>query len=304
MTSGPMIDVRGVTRHYGPVRAVDGVDLTVDRGIIFGLLGHNGAGKSTLFRMLLGLERPTAGEIRLDGVLLGDRDGRVVRRHIGYVPEQVVLYDNLTGLETAAFFARLKGVPVSECAAALERVGLGSAGRRRVGEYSKGMRQRLGLAQALLGSPRVLFFDEPTTALDPEAVRAFYDLLRSLKADGVTVVLSSHSLAEIQDRVDRLAIMVSGRVRVTGTVAELRDRVDLPLNMRLTTRSGAHDSIRALLIELAVTDVVTAGGAISFRCQRSAKMTVLNALALKRDEVLDLDVQEPSLEDVFFGVAD
>ncbi len=215
-----------------------------------------------------------------------------------------MLYDNLTGLETLAFFAALKGVPASACSSALERVGLGGAGRRRVGEYSKGMRQRLGLAQALLGSPRLVFLDEPTTALDPEAVRAFYTLLRDLKADGVTVLLSSHSLAEIQERVDRLAIMVAGRVRVAGTVQELRDHVDLPLAIHLQIRPGSIASIRALLDGLPVTDVEAAGDSLRVRCPREAKMAVLAALAPRRDDVLDLDVREPSLEDVFFGVAD
>jgi Cu-processing system ATP-binding protein len=254
--------------------------------------------------MLLGLERPTTGDIRIDGVPIDGRDVRSVRRRIGYLPEQVVLYDNLTGLETLAFFAALKGVPTNACPTALDRVGLGAAGRRRVGEYSKGMRQRLGLAQALLGSPRLLFLDEPTTALDPEAVRAFYGLLRELKADGVTVVLSSHSLAEIQERVDRLAIMVAGRIRVSGTVQELRDHVDLPLTIHLRIRAGSFESIRALLDGLPIADVEAAGDSLRCRCPREAKMAILAALSPRRDDVLDLDVREPSLEDVFFGVAD
>ena len=304
MTAGPMIDLQGVRRHYGAVRAVDGVDLAIERGVIFGLIGHNGAGKSTLFRMLLGLERPTAGRILIDGTPIDGGDVRAVRRHVGYLPEQVVLYDNLTGLETLAFFARLKGVPATACQAVLDRVGLGAAGRRRVDQYSKGMRQRLGLAQALLGSPRVLSFDEPTTALDPEAVRAFYGLLGELRANGVTVVLSSHSLNEIQDRVDRIAIMVAGRVRATGTVQELRDHVALPLTLRLTVRPGAGDAVRRALEGLPVTDAEGEGETLRVRCSRQAKMTVLAALAQRQDDVLDIEVLEPSLEDVFFGVAE
>lgn len=303
MSTGPIIQVQGVTRHYGAVRAVDGVDLTIERGVVFGLLGHNGAGKSTLIRMLLGLERPTSGQIHIDGVAVDDGHIRAVRQRIGYLPEQVVLYDNLTGLETLAFFASLKGAPRSACAAALERVGLGAAGRRRVGEYSKGMRQRLGLAQALLGSPRLLSLDEPTTALDPEAVRAFYTLLRELEADGVTIVLSSHSLSEIQDRVTRLAIMVAGRVRVSGTVAELRDHVALPLAVRLTVRPGSAAAIRGSLNGIPVSDLESTDERLVFRCPRDAKMSVLAALAARREDVIDIDMQEPSLEDVFFGVA-
>lgn len=304
MTRDPMIELRGVRRHYGSVRAVDGVDLAIARGVVFGLLGHNGAGKSTLFRLLLGLERSTAGEIVIDGTSIARGDTRAVRRRIGYLPEQVVLYDNLTGLETLAFFAGLKNLPTSTGPRALERVGLGAAGNRRVGEYSKGMRQRLGLAQALLGTPRLVFLDEPTTALDPEAVRAFYALLGDLRSDGVTVVLSSHSLIEIQDRVDRLAIMVAGRVRVSGTVPELRERVALPLTLRVAVRSGAGSSIRSLLESLPVSEVGASGDVFRFRCPHTAKMPVLAALTAQREEVLDIEVQEPSLEDVFFGVAE
>jgi Cu-processing system ATP-binding protein len=304
MTSAPMVEATGVRRHYGSIRAVDGVDLVVKRGVIFGLLGHNGAGKSTLLRLLLGLERTTDGQIRIDGSAMDRHHLREVRRRIGYLPEQVVLYDNLTGLETLAFFAALKGVPASACPAAIERVGLGPAGRRRVGEYSKGMRQRLALAQALLGSPQLLFLDEPTTALDPEAVRAFYVLLSQLKGEGVTIVLSSHSLAEIQDKVDELAIMVSGRVRVSGTVDELRDHVNLPVTITVTTHRGCAAAVRASLDELPVTILEISVDKVRLRCRRDVKMLVLSALASRRDAVLDLDLREPSLEDVFFGIAD
>ncbi|MFP5401433.1 MAG: ABC transporter ATP-binding protein, partial [Gammaproteobacteria bacterium] len=163
----PVIVARGVRKHYGSIHAVDGVDLEVRAGELFGLIGHNGAGKSTMFKMMLGLIPATAGELRIDGAQVEGGDFRAVRRKIGYLPENVVLYDNLTGTETLDFFARLKGVSPANNAALLERVGLIHAAKRRVREYSKGMRQRLGFAQALLGKPRILFLDEPTTGLDP-----------------------------------------------------------------------------------------------------------------------------------------
>jgi Cu-processing system ATP-binding protein len=299
-----MVSVENVVRHYGLVHAVDGVDLRVERGEVFGLIGHNGAGKSTLFRLMLGLERATSGRLTIDDVPVSGRGFRAVRRRIGYLPENVVLYDNLTGLETLRFFAKLKGVPASACVPALARVGLDHAGPRRVGEYSKGMRQRLGVAQALLGTPGLIFFDEPTTGLDPEAIRAFYALLGDLKAEGVTVILSSHSLAEIQERVDRVAMMVAGRVRALGSVPELRARVALPMTFRLTTRQGAAASVREALGALPVSDIDEAGDQIRFRCAREAKMSVLAALAARPDAVLDVELREPSLEDVFFGMAD
>ena len=299
-----VIAVRGATRHYGAVRAVDGVDLAVQRGELFGLIGHNGAGKSTLFKMMLGLIPATAGDIRIDGAAVTGSGFRAVRRKIGYLPENVVLYDNLTGLETLHFFSRLKGAPAGECAPALARVGLTHAARRRVREYSKGMRQRLGFAQALLGRPQILFLDEPTTGLDPEAIREFYAILRGLKAEGVTMILTSHILAEIQERVDRLAIMAAGKVQAIGTVQALREEMDLPLWFRVKIAREDFETVRAVLGHLPVTAVEARDDHVAVQCRRESKMLVLGALASLNGKVLDLHVHEPSLEDVFFGFSD
>jgi len=145
------IRLAGVRKAFGAVQAVDGVDLTVAPGEVFGLIGHNGAGKSTLFKLMLGLLKPDAGRVEVAGAAVGGGGWRAARQRIGYLPEQLALYDNLNGLETLRFFARLKGAPLPQCEALLQRVGLGAAAHRAVHGYSKGMRQRLGFAQALLG---------------------------------------------------------------------------------------------------------------------------------------------------------
>lgn len=300
----PIIRVRGVVRDFGAVRAVDGVDLDVSGGELFGLIGHNGAGKSTLFRMMLGLLAPSRGEIRIDACPSTSRGFRAVRRRIGFLPENVVLYDNLSALETLQFFARLKGVDPSGCAALLARVGLAGTGRRRVREFSKGMRQRLGFAQALLGRPRLLFLDEPTSGLDPEAIRHFYATLRALRAEGVTVVLSSHILAEIQDRVDRLAIMARGRVQAIGSVRALRERVDLPVRFEVRVSAADLASVREALGHLPALSVATNDDHVAVECRPDAKLAVIAALARLGDRILDLSVREPSLEDVFFGISE
>lgn len=299
-----VVVARGVTKHYGAVHAVDGVDLEIGRGELFGLIGHNGAGKSTLFKMMLGLIPLSAGHILIDGAPVGGRGFRAVRRKIGYLPENVVLYDNLTGLETLQFFSQLKGSPASDCVAALERVGLSDAARRRVREYSKGMRQRLGFAQALLGSPQILFLDEPTTGLDPEAIREFYAILRMLRADGVTMILTSHILAEIQERVDRLAIMASGRIQALGTVQQLREQMDLPLWFDIHIDAAHFDAVRETLGHLPVSAIEARDGHVAVQCRRESKMAVIEALAALNGRMLDLHVREPSLEDVFFGFSD
>jgi len=297
----PVIVARGVRKHYGPIHAVDGVDLEVRSGELFGLIGHNGAGKSTMFKMMLGLIPLTAGEIRIDGAPVPGSDFRTVRRKIGYLPENVVLYDNLTGTETLDFFARLKGVSTANNAAVLERVGLMHAAKRRVREYSKGMRQRLGFAQALLGTPRLLFLDEPTTGLDPGAIRDFYRILRELKGEGVTMVLTSHILAEIQERVDRLAIMEGGQIRATGTVQALREAMNLPLTLEIAGGAGLREQVSRALEGLAIESIEESGSMLHIRLSRDAKMPALTRLATLGDTLRDLHVREPSLEDVFFG---
>jgi Cu-processing system ATP-binding protein len=177
----------------------------------------------------------------------------------------VVLYDNLTGLETLYFFADLKAVPRRECAGLLDKVGLSHAAGRRVREYSKGMRQRLGFAQALLGTPRLLFLDEPTTGLDPGAIRDFYRILRELKGEGVTMVLTSHILAEIQERVDRLAIMEGGLIRATGTVQALREAMNLPLTLEIAGGAGLAEQVGRVLEGMAIESIEEAGSVLHIR---------------------------------------
>lgn len=290
-----------MTKDFGTIQAVKGVDLDIAPGELFGLIGHNGAGKSTLFKMMLGLIPVTRGQIRLDGESVTGPRFRETRRKIGYLPENVVLYDNLTGLETLFFFADLKAVPRSECAALLDKVGLSHAAGRRVREYSKGMRQRLGFAQALLGTPRLLFLDEPTTGLDPGAIRDFYRILRELKAEGVTMVLTSHILAEIQERVDRLAIMEGGLIRATGTVQDLREAMNLPLTLEIAGGAGLKEQVGRVLEGMAIESIEEAGSVLHIRLPREAKMPALTRLATLGDTMRDLHVREPSLEDVFFG---
>jgi len=296
------IRLRGVSKRYGALTAVDGVDLAVPRGQLLGLIGHNGAGKSTLFKMMLGLIRPSAGQILVNGSDVGGRDFRAARRSIGYLPENLVLYDNLTALETLQFFAKLKGAPAAQCAPLLEQVGLASAAQRAVREFSKGMRQRLGFAQALLGAPRVLFLDEPTTGLDPSAIREFYAVLNGLRAQGVTLVITSHILAELQERVDRLAIMANGRVQAQGSVSELREQLQLPLQVSLAAAPAEHPALREGLRPLGSLQFREAEGLLRFSCPRPAKMALLGALAPLAARLQDVQIHEPTLEDMFFGL--
>jgi Cu-processing system ATP-binding protein len=298
-----VIEIRAASRRFGEVRAVDDVTLSVARGEIFGLIGPNGAGKTTLFKLMLGLLPPTAGTVLVEGKRVDGAEFREVRRRVGYLPETVVLWDNLTGRETLRFFADLKGAPRTQCAALLDRVGLRGAADRRVRGYSKGMRQRLGFAQALLGDPAILFLDEPTAGLDPESRREFYALLHDLRARGVTAVLTSHVLAEMQERVDRLAIMRDGRIDAIGSVAALREGVELHFRADLRARPDAQPALSAALAAAGFRPVAAHDGALRVVCPRRDKMALLAALAPLMDGLRDVELREPSLEDIFLGHA-
>ncbi|HKW45557.1 MAG TPA: ABC transporter ATP-binding protein [Candidatus Eremiobacteraceae bacterium] len=222
-----------LTKYYGSVAALTGLTMTVPRGEIFGFLGPNGAGKTTAVKLLLGLARPTSGHAR---VLGGPPDDLEMRRRIGYLPELFRYQDWLTAREVLDLHCALAGVASrqrrSSVDESLELVGLTARGRDRVGTFSKGMQQRLGLAVALVAEPDVVFLDEPTSALDPVGRRDVREVLRALKSRGSTVFLNSHMLSEVEQVCDRVAVVDHGRVIALGTLAELiggpkRVRIDL-----------------------------------------------------------------------------
>ena len=296
-----MIELTGVEKSYGALPALLGVDLAVHKGEMFGLIGRNGAGKSTVFQLMLGLLNADAGLVKIDGESVGASRFRAVKRRIGYLPENIVLYDNLTGLESLHFFARLKGADMAECAPLLELVGLAHAAGRKVREYSKGMKQRLGFAQALLGNPALLFLDEPTNGLDPEGIREFYQILKTRQEAGATIVITSHILAEIQQRVDRLAILQGGRIRAVGSVPALRGEANLPLSLEVVAHSDDTQALVEALHRAPFGKLKIRGRHIVFECPREAKMSAIAALSSLSGHIADLQIQEPSLEDVFLG---
>ncbi len=212
-----MIDVRGLVKRYGRRTAVDGLELSVGAGEVFGFLGPNGAGKTTTVRMLLGLARPSAGQGRLLGRPLGDPEAR---RRVGYLPENVHFPGWFTGMGFLHYHGALYGLSRREVEAraseALDRLGLAGRGEDRLRGYSHGMLQRLGLAQALLNRPRLIFLDEPTSALDPRGRREVRELIDELRAQGTTVFLNSHLLSEVERTCDRVAIVADGRTRYLG----------------------------------------------------------------------------------------
>ncbi len=223
------VEARGLTKRYGDLVAVDHLDLTLHRGEIFGLLGPNGAGKTTTILMLLGLSEPSAGTVRVLG-LDPTRQALEVKRRVGYVPDDVGFYGALTGRENLRYTARLNGLrgraAEDRIAELLHDVGLEDAADARVETYSRGMRQRLGIADALLKDPEVAILDEPTVGIDPEGVAEILELIASLARDrGATVLLSSHLLHQVQSVCDRVGIFVGGRMVAQGRVEELAERI-------------------------------------------------------------------------------
>jgi ABC-2 type transport system ATP-binding protein len=226
--SDTVIEVRGLTKRYGNTTAVDGISFAISRGEIFGLLGPNGAGKTTTILMLLGLSDVTSGTVRVLGHDPG-REPLQVKSRVGYLPDSVGFYENLTAVENLTYTARLIGIPLPEredrIEAALARVGLTEVAHHRVGTYSRGMRQRLGLAEIVMKKASVAILDEPTSGLDPQATAEMLEMIRALKRDGVAVLLSSHLLDRVQSVCDRVALFEKGRIVLMGTVPELARQV-------------------------------------------------------------------------------
>ncbi|WP_267640854.1 ABC transporter ATP-binding protein [Haloarchaeobius amylolyticus] len=221
------IAASGLRKVYGSVVAVEGLDLAVPRGTVYGFLGPNGAGKTTTMGMLTTLVPPTAGTASIAGVSIADREG--VKPHVGYLPDEPPLYDEFTAREQLGFVADLRQLEPAAAAtridALLDQVGLADVADERIESYSRGTRQKVGLVQAMLHEPNVLFLDEPTSGLDPRAAREVLDLIDGLADGGTTVFLSSHALSVVEELADVVGVLHQGRLVAEGTPAELTQRV-------------------------------------------------------------------------------
>lgn len=223
-----VIELTGLIKRYGDFTAVDNLDLNIRKGEIFGLLGPNGAGKSTTILMILGLTEPTAGSVSVCGIN-STTSPVEVKRKVGYLPEDVGFYEDMTGMENLIYTAELNGIPLSEArekaASLLHRVGLGNETEKRTGKYSKGMRQRLGLADVLIKDPEIIILDEPTSGIDPTGVQDFIHLIRHLSHEnGLTVLFSSHHLHQVQQLCDRVGLFGKGRLLTLIDINELHNK--------------------------------------------------------------------------------
>lgn len=285
------LTLSNVSKTFGEMRALNAVSLTVNPGERVALIGHNGAGKSTLMKILLGLIPASAGDISVCGAAPGSAEAR---QHVAYLPENAAFHSALTGLETIQMYLRLRGEPVTQAMSLLERVGLKDAAKRRIGTYSKGMRQRVGLAQALIGHPRLLVLDEPTSGLDPVSRRDFYTMLDELAAEGAAILLSSHALTEVEARTDRIAILSRGRLVADDTLAGLRHRAALPVRLHIRAKPDTADTVAT-----ALSGGRRNGVMVDLTCAREDKLERLGQIAGLGPMVEDVDVIPPSLEDIY-----
>jgi ABC-2 type transport system ATP-binding protein len=282
------VEARRLTKRYGTLTAVDSLDLSVRAGEVYGFLGPNGAGKTTTLRMLLGLIRPTSGEVRLFGRPPGRLDG------VGALIEGPAFYPYLSGRDNLRVMARHAGVPPGRIAAVLDQVELTDRAADRYAAYSLGMKQRLGVAAALLKDPRLVVLDEPTNGLDPAGMADMRLLVRRLGAAGCTVLLSSHLMTEVQELCDRVGVIAGGRLVAESTVAELRGEPGLRLVA--TPLEAAATQARGLLGAGAV-QVVDGGLRLAVPPARAAEVNA--ALVGAGIAVSELRAEERSLEDAF-----
>ncbi|ATX67474.1 ABC transporter ATP-binding protein [Roseinatronobacter bogoriensis] len=287
----PNLTLSQLTKSFGATRALREVSFDVAPGERIALLGHNGAGKSTLMKIVLGLIPYDSGRVEVLGASPGDR---AARRQVAYLPENVAFHPALTGLEQIRTYLRLRGAPVREAMGLLERVGLAEAAKRRIGTYSKGMRQRVGLAQALIGRPRLLVLDEPTSGLDPVSRREFYATLDGLAAEGASILLSSHALTEVEARTDRIVILSKGVMVANAALAELRRKAALPIQMQVRASAAAADQVAARLGGARFN-----GATVTLSCAPDQKLARLGQVTALGDMIEDVEVIPPSLEDLY-----
>jgi ABC-2 type transport system ATP-binding protein len=302
MSDNDVIAVENLTKRYNGVAVVNGISFSVARGEIFGLLGPNGAGKTTTILMLLGLTDISDGQAR---VLGHDpvREPLAVKRQVGYLPDQVGFYDNLTAAENLRYTARLMGLPRDErearIASSLGHVGLADVTDKRVATFSRGMRQRLGLAEILMKEAQIAILDEPTSGLDPQATHELLAIIRGLKQAGVSVLLSSHLLERVQSVCDRVALFAQGNIALIGTVQELGREV-LGGGFRVEVEAEGQGLAERLAAVPGVQQVEPVGAnRWRLTSDHDVRPEAAAAVVGAGGRLLRLSVEEPSLEAIY-----
>jgi ABC-2 type transport system ATP-binding protein len=297
-----VITARDLTKRYGEIDVVDHINFSIAKGETFGLLGPNGAGKTTTILMMLGLTEISAGAVSVVGVDPA-RAPLDVKRRVGYLPDSVGFYDHLTAAENLLYTAKLMGLSSAERArrvlAALARVRLLEVAEKRVATFSRGMRQRLGLAEIIVKQAEIAILDEPTSGLDPQATVEFLELIKELKAEGVTVLLSSHLLNQVQRVCDRVALFQAGKIVLMGSVADLARQV-LGAGFVVEVEAGGAGLDRRFATVPGVTHVETlAEDRYRLTADRDVRPDAARAVVAANGSLRRLSVDEPSLDAIY-----
>jgi ABC-2 type transport system ATP-binding protein len=296
-----VIEARGLLKLYGSARAVDAIDLSIRKGEIFGLLGPNGAGKTTTILMMLGLTETSGGSVEVLG-FNPVRQPLEVKRRVGYLPDAVGFYDNLTARENLVYIARLLDIPRRQTNArimeALAAVQLADVADHRVSTFSRGMRQRLGIAEIVMKKAEVAILDEPTSGLDPHATFELLEMIRGLKKAGVAVLLSSHLLDRVQSVCDRVALFNKGKIALMGTVVELANHV-LGAGHPILVEASGTDVPAALKSIEGVQRVVPEGDGFRVIADRDVRVAAAQRIVGAGGSLTRLAELQPSLEEVY-----
>jgi ABC-2 type transport system ATP-binding protein len=308
--SGNIIELDRLTKKYGPHTVVDNLNLAISKGEIFGLLGPNGAGKSTTILMMMGLTEPDGGSVSVCGLNPTVRPASV-KRKVGYLPEDVGFYEDYSGLENLLYTARLNGIPGREAekraGQLLADVGLKDHADKKAGKYSRGMRQRLGLADVLIKAPQVIILDEPTLGIDPAGVREFLDLIvRLSRVDGITVLFSSHLLHQVQQVCDRVGLFVNGKLLAVGDVQSLSRRLfensPYTVEAEIGGNSGfGTEKVPDILLGIeGVTAVRKNGTSYRIECSHDVTPSIARAIVESGADLLSLSKREYGLDDIYY----
>jgi len=289
-----VVQLNNIEKNFGQLPVLKGLDLALGQGEVLGLFGHNGAGKTTTMKIILGLLEPNAGEVKVFGKNPYEANFNHYRYQLGFLPENVTFYHQLTGLEVLNFFAKLKKVPINQSIELLKQVGLYEASSRKVKTYSKGMKQRLGLAQALLSQPSLLLLDEPTVGLDPIATQNFFLIVDQLRKNGCSIILCSHVLEGVEKHIDKAAILAHGKLRAYGSIEELREQA------HLKTQIVFRGCFEIELLSQKLNHVINKNNDGSFTIDVSPqeKLAAIKML-VKQPGISNLDTRPPGLEKLY-----
>ncbi|MGA9139513.1 MAG: ABC transporter ATP-binding protein [Methanocella sp.] len=303
-----VIETDKLSKSYDKAIVVNGLDLKIGNGEIFGFLGPNGAGKTTTMKMLLGLVQPTSGTGKVAGY---DIIHQVldVRKHCGVLPDPAGFYDNLNARQNLKFYGSLYDLEKKDLdakvEATLDLVGLKDAKNKKIGKFSKGMRQRFGVAQAIVHDPQVLMFDEPTAGIDPQGAEDFRALMRQLKAKGKTIFLTSHVMPEVEAICDRIGIIINGEMKICGNVNELVDQYSRRqgYQLRLRVKDIGEDVVRSSLKSLAsVYSIVRNDGFFLINAKEDVSEDVSRSILREKGVITELESYRPSLNEIFLDV--